>query len=165
MFCYMIRTAILRTHLLLCSYSASGGRGEAWRGKNRHTGPALAWFGPPLLFSVCFFFFPPYPPLSLASFRVYSAVLLLSYYSTHIVGSLGIGCFFPAACCAVLLLYGVAGWVGSWVCPWFRGFLSSFVFPSLWRPRAGIVRRTTSALRIAAVSHKHVLANTKRKIK
>ena len=48
---------------LLCTYSTSRGRGEAWRGKNRHIGPALAWFDHLFFF---LFSLSVYPPPSLA---------------------------------------------------------------------------------------------------
>ena len=80
MFCCMIPTAVPGRHLVLCTYWASGGRGETWRGKNRHTGPALALSAIPF-------------PVS----RVFSAVLLLYYYRTHILGSWVVGCSFSAA--------------------------------------------------------------------
>ena len=93
--------------------SASGGGGEAWRGKNRYTGPALAWFGVPLSFF--FFFFVRY---TVPRLWHTSAYFLLYSCCTIIVITLWVRGLFLYHCCmmlptaVVLLLYGVAGWIG-----------------------------------------------------
>ena len=80
------------THPLLCTCSASGGRGEAWRGKNRHTGPALALSAIPS----------PVSGTMVPRFFCCTPVVLLSYTHCEFVGC---WMFFSAVCCAVLLLY------------------------------------------------------------
>ena len=67
-----------------------------------------------------------------------TAVVLFSYTQCGFVG-----CWMLFFCCVlcftsavlrtavVLLLYGVAGWNCSWVCPWVRGFFSYYTGPAL----------------------------------
>ena len=79
------------THLLLCTYSANGGRGEAWGGKNRHTGPTLARVGVPLIIIIFFGGPPDYtlPRLRHSSayfLRYCGGILLLSYTHHGFVG-------------------------------------------------------------------------------
>ena len=123
------------THLVLCAYSASGGRGEAWRGKNRHTGPALA------LSAI------PSPDSAIVSRFFCCTPVVLSY--AH-CGFVGCRMFFVCRvlCCTtavlrsavVLLLYGVLvvdQFVGVSMGSW-GGFLSYGVFffsPAIPAPR------------------------------
>ena len=98
------------THLLLRTYSASVGRGDALRGKIRHTGPALAWFGVPQLDFSAFFLsaIRTLPSLWHSSAYLLHAAIVLLYYRTHILASWVVdGCFLGAACCPVLRLYYV----------------------------------------------------------
>ena len=118
-------------HLLLCTYSASGGRREAWRGKNRHAGPALAWFGVQLLLSFGAFFLSAMPSPALAQFRVfllYSRCTII-VHTCWVRGLLDVFfllravlCYYRTAyCCCTAVVRG--GWVdrfvgvsmGSWV--------------------------------------------------
>ena len=133
-------------YVLLWTYSASGGRREAWRGKNRHAGPALAWLGEPLLLFFGALFLARYALPCSGIVPRFSAVLLLYYYRTHMLGSWVVDVFFllravlcyyrTAYCCCTAVVRG--GWVdrfvgvsmGSW-----GFFILYFFFPATPTPR------------------------------
>ena len=158
-------------HLYYCCVRTRRAGGVERRGKNHHTGPALAWFG--VLLTACypgifyFLFFVRYtlPRLWHSSAFVLldvmlyccccTAVVLLSYTHCGFVGCCWM--FFSAVCCAVQLLYyvlllyfGCTGWLGGSVRACGHGesvggvsFVRSIFSPPQIRPRAGIIRRTT----------------------
>ena len=135
----MTRTAV---HIYCCVRTRRAG-GVERRGEAKTAITAPLWRGSAYHCHCCYFFVLFLSAIRTVPcrlwhslFRVFSAVLpavLLLYYSrTHIVASWVVGCFFVCCvlCCStavlrtavVLLLYGVAGRIVSWVCPWVRGF-------------------------------------------
>ena len=157
MCCCMIRTAV---HIHCCVLGERGG----WRAVERQNHPYQPRSGMLrhttviLFFVFCFFVRCTLPRLwhSSACFLLYRCTAVVLLPTTH-CGF--VGCWKLFFCCVlccittvlrtavdVLLLYGVATWmwIGSWACPWVRGFFSLCCFSPLYRPRAGILWRTTS---------------------
>ena len=163
MCCCIIRTAV---HIYCCVRTRRGG-GVERRGEAKTVISAPLWHGSAYH---CYFFvfvFVRYtlPCLwhSSAYFLLYccTAVVLLSY--TH-CGFVGCSWMFFSLLCAVLYyavlrtavvkLYGVAGWIGS--C-----FFSVVFFSPLYRPRTGVVRRTTSTCKYNSSSRKRQTPNSR----
>ena len=130
MFCCMIPTAVG----IYCCVRTRRAGGVERRGEAKTAMPAPLWHGS--AYHCCYrwggsFSCPLYPPLlwHSSAFFCCTPVVLLSYTHGRFVGC-WMFFFCCVLCCAttvlrtavVLLLYGVAGWTGSWVCPWARGF-------------------------------------------
>ena len=83
----------------------------------------------------------------------------------HMVGLWVVGrwvfllCIVLLYCCTTYYCtaeYRLGGWIGSWVRPWIRGlFCFVLFFPPLYRPRAGIVRRTTTTV-VSKLTTRHL---------
>ena len=132
-------------YLLLCTYSASGGRGEAWRGVERQKSPYR-----PRSSSV-HYTLPCLWHCGSALFLLYSCCIV---HTLWVHGLLDVFCCCVLCCttavlrtAVVLLLYCCCtGWLGGSVRGCVHGFVSFFCIspPPLCLPRAGIVRRITS---------------------
>ena len=163
--CLPVPTHVLLYDTYCCTSTAVYVLGErgAWRGVERQKPPYRPRSGmvrrttvTVFLFSFSFLSAIPSPVCGMVPRIICcTAVLLLYYCRTHIMGPLvGVGCFSSVVCCAVLLLYYLlllycccTAWLGGSVRGCVHGFVGFFlvyVFPPLYRPRAGISRRTTS---------------------